>query len=194
MTKLSAHFLALLLLWAPIQFPGAMAAAPTGWFLTGDAAKNYTCGIDSSQSFEGKPSLSIQSTASPTNGFATVMQNIAADKYLVKRVRLSGHLKPENVSGWCGLWMRIDGSKGAVLEMDNMSNRGLKGTKDWSECSVVLDVPPEAKKIAFGIIISDTGKVWASDLKLEPVGQDIATTSNINKAPMEPVNLDFKTP
>ena len=53
----------------------------------------------------------IKSKEENINGFGTLMQDFSADKYLNKRVRLSGYVKSKDVVQWAGLWMRIDGNQ-----------------------------------------------------------------------------------
>lgn len=183
---------AVALLLAFVKSQPAIADAPTGWKLAGDKERSYSTAVDDSVKYEGMPSAVLQSIDPSIHGFGTLMQKVVAQKYLRKRVRYSGRLKVENVNDSTGLWLRIDGPSGAVLDMDNMDNRGLKGTGDWKECSIVLDVPAEAKAIAFGVILRGTGKVWVSDLKFEPVGTEVATTSMFETFADEPINLDFK--
>jgi hypothetical protein len=48
------------------------------------------------------------------------------------------------VTGWAGLWLRVDGSNG-MLVLDNVEDRALHGTTDWTQASIVLDVAEQAK-------------------------------------------------
>ena len=55
--------------------------------------------------------------------------------------------------------MRVDGQqRGVSLQFDNMDNRPVNGTKDWQECSVVLDVPAESSALAYGFFVKGSGK------------------------------------
>lgn len=66
--------------------------------------------------------------------------------------------------------MRVDGQNNAVLAFDNMQRRPLKGTFDWREAEVVLDVSSEATNIAFGVLLTGRGLVRLADLRSEVVG------------------------
>ncbi len=59
--------------------------------------------------------------------------------------------------GWGGLWMRVDGRDRKITAFDNMQNRSIKGTTDWSTYSVVLDVSEEAVDVSFGTLMSGKG-------------------------------------
>jgi hypothetical protein len=116
---------------------------------------------------------------------------ITAEQYLGNKLRLSGLVKSQEVSGRAGLWTRVD--KGTeVLAIDNMQRPAIKGTTGWQRYEVVLDVPKEATGVAFGILLSGAGRVWLNSTKLEIVGADVPTTKmNEQKLPSKPLNLEF---
>jgi hypothetical protein len=126
------------------------------------------------------------------SGFTTVMQQIAADDYRGKRVRLSAQLHGESVKDWAGLWMRVDGAKGEVLAFDNMKDRALTGSFDWRQASVVLDVAPDAKVVAFGVLQNGDGATFTGGIKLDVVSTDVKTTDVGMTMPKSPGNLSLK--
>src|SRR3569832_2852668 len=77
--------------------------------------------------------------------------------------------------------MRVDGN-GGMLAFDNMMNRPLRGTMDWTRASVVLDVPIDADGIAFGMILTGDD-AWIDDALLEVVGSDVASTNTVTPSP-----------
>ena len=143
-------------------------------------------------------------TCGDENEFGSLGQVIAADDYRSKRVRLSGWLKTENADS-VGLWMCVDGIR-RMLGFDNMMNRAVKGTTDWKQFEVVLDIPAEAVNIVFGTLIAGKGQVWVDDLKLEIVGSSVLSTNLLSPEQMgldnprvqkksdikQPVNLGFE--
>ena len=131
----------------------------------------FTAGLDKSDSRGGKPSAYLESKEQKVDGFATLMQNVRSDKYVGKRMQLSGYLKPQNATEGAALWMRIDGENGKLLGFDNMEKRQITGTADWKKYSVVLDVPETARAVAFGFMLSGPGKVLANKMHFEPVGE-----------------------
>ena len=107
------------------------------------------------------------------------------------------------------------------LDFSNMDNRPIKGTTDWRKYDLVVDVPSEAVGIVFGVfLIGKSGQAWLDGLQMEPVGSDVAKTSNViseadrkeeeeqlknvtkeeiektmalyRSKPTKPVNLDFE--
>jgi hypothetical protein len=168
----------------------SMDNIPKGWIKTGSDPKAYEVGVD--KKVIGNNSTYISSVTEDANGFGTLMQTIPAKKYLGKRLKMSGFVKTENVSGWSGLWMRIDGNNKNTLGFDNMENRSITGTTAWKKYDIVLDVPKDSKYIAFGILLGGKGKAWLDDISFETVKNTIKTT-NINVQLQEdPVNLNFE--
>ena len=169
------------------------AAAPRGWILAGSQPKSYETGVDASVLHSEKRSAYLKSTATePIKGFGTLMQGFAAENYRSKRVRFSAYAKSLDVKDWAGLWMRVDKGRDSVA-FDNMQNRPIKGTTDWTEYAIVLDIPSDATGISFGILLAETGAVWLSDIRLEVVDTQTPATS-ASTMRREPTNLNFVEP
>ena len=168
-------------------------ALPAPWLRTGSATPADKCrtSVSDVKAMPFDRALVLR-CAGVTSGFVTTMQQISADDYRGKRVRLSAQVRGEAVKNWAGLWMRVDGDKGAVLAFDNMQNRPLKGTFDWRGASVVLDIAPDAKLVAFGVLQEGDGATFAGRLNVETVGTDVPTTDMSNGMPKSPVNLSLK--
>jgi len=170
---------------------------PSGWFYAGSKPLSYEMGIDKGAGQSGKNAATIKSKDLKIDGFGTLMQQCRPDKYLGKRVRMTGYVKSENVTSWAGLWLRVDqsGSQQA-LSFDNMENRPIKGTTGWKKCEIVLNVPTNASLIAFGALLSGTGQIWFDNITFEIVDNSVQTTDNKNiKDPATqsvPTNLDFE--
>jgi len=80
-----------------------------GWNLSGSHPFNYRMGIDREILNKGKGSGFLKSVTVQSQGeFATMMQEFKADKYIDKRIKLSGFLKAKDIDGFCGFWMRVD--------------------------------------------------------------------------------------
>jgi hypothetical protein len=143
------------------------------------------------------PSAYVKSIESSVDGFGGMMQMSSAEDFFGKRVRLSGWVKTADANDGGGhLWLRVDGQQsGQTLQFDNMDSHPVKGTTDWQQYSVVLDVPPEAAALAYGFFVNGTGQMWVSGTKLEPVGPEVPSTNMITsrapRLPKAPVNLSF---
>jgi RNA polymerase sigma factor (sigma-70 family) len=162
-----------------------------GWIMAGSHPQQYEFDVDRSGS--GLPVGVLRSVVRKADGFGTIMQVIRATKYAGTRLRLSGDAAVDDVDGWFGFWLRVDGERqGQPLSFDNMESRPLTGTRGWGRYEVVLDVPPEASAVALGALLVGTGTGRVSGLRLEEVGLDVPVTGNLNgPLPDEPVNLDF---
>ena len=178
--------------------PAVTTTAPNGWWKNGTQnAVAYVAGLDRSQTHQGLPSAYVKSIQPAIEGFGGLMQSCSAEKYIGKRLRFSAWMKTENANdGGAHLWFRVDGKEsGAMLQFDNMDNRPVKGTTDWRQYSVVLDVPATAAALAYGFFIQGTGQAWGSDVKIEEVGADVPSTNltpkKARELPSAPVNLRF---
>lgn len=170
---------------------------PINWFKAGSKPNSYAMHVDKGSGEDGKNAVTIKSIDEKINGFGTLMQQCKPNKYLGKRVKMSGYVKSENVSGWSGLWVRVDQSNSDVpLSFDNMHDRPITGTTDWKKYEIILDVPNNASLIAFGALLSGTGQIWFDKLSFEIVDDNYKTTGSVNGKKImtieEPSNLDFE--
>jgi len=140
---------------------------PSKWTGVGD--KDYLIAVDSVHKKSGKLSAVIENKGTKTNFRAISIK--LPHNYEGKSIRLTGYVKTENVTqGYAGLWIKIDPQIGS----DNMSDRGLKGTNDWTACEVTL--PLDAKgtdQIVLGGLLVGHGKMWLDDLKITIDGMEL---------------------
>ena len=168
---------------------------PSGWFASGSSPGDYEVRLDRTEHHSGEASGSITCRSDKPTGFGTLMQVFRADKYHGKRLRLTAYVKTRDVETWAGIWMRVDDSDGAVAAFDNMQDRPLRGTLDWEQYEIVLDVPDKAQNISFGVLLAGKGTAWADDFDFEVVDKKTPVTDlkqRIQEMPLEPGNLDFE--
>ena len=165
---------------------------PRDWHIAGTRRSAYVAGIDPDVVRSGKPAGYLAAKRRKVGGFGTLMQSISPARYGGKRVRLSCHIKSEKVDGWAGLWMRVDGQGRTEhpLAFDNMEDRAIKGTADWTACEVVLDIDSAAVNVSYGVLLAGAGTVWIDGMRFEEVDDSVALTSN-RQSHHEPQNLDF---
>lgn len=184
--------------WKPLIetiIPKSSFEMPDSWFKAGSKPMSYQMGIDKGSGQDGKNAATIKSINKEINGFGTLMQDCKPNKYLGKRIRMTGYIKSKDVVSWAGLWLRVDGTDPKKsLSFDNMHDRSVKGTTDWNKYEIVLDVPNDATNIAFGALLDSTGQIWFDSFKFEIVDNAVPTTGNPNKVDKnnEPTNLDFE--
>lgn len=176
--------------------------APSGWNFVGQNDAGYQIELD--QSPFGAASALISSGDSQSSNFGGIGQSISADSFAGKRIRLSARFKAQEVNGWSGLWLRIDDGSGKVLLLDNMADRAVYGTKPWSRQQIIVDVPTNSKRIAFGAILSGSGKAWVDDFVLieapgegpvtaTPSSREIYNEAPAKSLPTAPINSDFES-
>jgi hypothetical protein len=170
---------------------GLMSAqAPEGWHAAGSQREAYKIGIDIVRVHGGKQSGFIQSIAAVEDGkFGTLMQNIKADQYRGKTVKLSTFVKTSQAERGAWVWLRIDDAKSSLL--DNMQDRLVKGTTDWHRYELVLPVSITAVGIAFGVGLSGSGQAWIDDVTLETVSTETPRTGSLPERVPEPEELEM---
>jgi hypothetical protein len=152
-----------------IENPGA----PSG------QSASYTAAVDPTTLDGGKPAMLLASTAGATSTtFAATTGTREIDETVRgRRYRMRARIKTESATaGW--LWWRIDRAAG-FFDLDNMGSpvdRRIKGTNDWQDVSLVMDVAETATRFAFGSGLTGQGKVWVSSITFEEVGTDVPTT------------------
>lgn len=154
-----------------IDAPGA----PSG------QSPSYVADTDPTTLESGKAAMLLASTAGTTaKAFGATTATHAVDATVAgRRYRMRAKIKTEDAaSAW--LWWRIDvsGTPGFVL-IDNMGNpedRRIRGTKDWQEVWLVMDVPMSTKRFAFGSGLTGPGKAWVGQITFDEVGLDVPTT------------------
>ena len=174
---------------------------PAGWIKSGSQQKSYEMGIDIGKGKNGKNAATIKSIDAKIDGFGSLVQESKPGKYLGKRVKMTCHVKTENVTAWAGLWFRVEqcGSEQAPA-FDNMRDRPIKGTTDWTKYEIVLDVSQNAIQLTYGVMLNGTGQIWFDNMTFEVVDNTVKLTGiqppvvKTERPPMvdEPINLDFE--
>ena len=143
---------------------------PDDWFQWGTG---YVLKIDTTVKANGKNSVVIQPLGEKLpNTFGCVAYAIPA-RYQAKEIELRARMKFSDVSlGNIGLMLRIDGPSG-ILGFENMYEKNIQGTKEWSTYTVKIPYPTGAKTIFIGAILGGTGKLWVDDFEVLLDGKDI---------------------
>ena len=171
----------------------AALVAQSGWIKAGGSPGDYDMGNDPGTAFTGSSSGFIKSNKPNPQTFGTYMQTVDASEYHGKRLQLTAYIKSDKVQNWAGLWMRVDSKICNPTAFDNMQNRPIKGTSEWTPYRIVLDVDPQAVAVAFGVLLAGPGSVWIDDVVFDVVGKDVPVTDIISQASTaQPRNLDFE--
>ena len=176
------------------------AATASGWSFAGNP-REYDSAVDPNTLYNGKPSTYIKSKEPvKATALGSIVQEVKVTPYIGKRIRLSANLKSEGVREWGGLWMRVDDANRpqrgfpSSVGFDDMHDRSVKGTTEWQNYSIVLDVPAGATGIYVGLALIGPGTLWMNGNKVEVVGPEVPVTAKpLNQPPLEkgPKNLSF---
>lgn len=162
---------------------------PEGWALAGAAPNDYAVVLLEE---DRRATAVLRAKTLSPRGFGTLMQAFEPEGLRGRRVRLAGFARAEEVRGWAGLWMRVDGPRGEVLGFDNMRSRALQGTTARASHAVVLYVPDDAAVVAFGVLLDGAGAVAVDGLSVEVVGDEVPVTAPTKALPRAPRNLGFR--
>ncbi len=175
---------AVFILFLVFAFNGFADDLPEGWIKVGSNPAGYDAGVVMDEG-DNPPVAFIKSNdKTDESGFGTVMQQFFPKEYLGKRVEMTVLMKSEDVDGWAGAWLRIDGNFSKTIAFDNMENRPLKGDRDWKEYSIVLDVSEEAESINYGVLLAGDGQVWFDDFKFKEVSNSVDVTNVFRNKPL----------
>jgi hypothetical protein len=178
----------LLSLYACVAFA---ADLPPGWYIIGVSPTGYDVAVAAGAGINGS-GLIVKNVQELPDRFSGVGQQISAENYLGKKVRLSGFIRTKAVTdGYAGLWIRVDKEK-EVLLLDNMGDRGVTGNTEWLAYDAVILVDKAATGIIFGALLTGKGEMFVDQLSLEIVSDDTPTTNSTSATfRKEPHSLDF---
>lgn len=129
-------------------------------------AEGYEAALDTDHAHSGRQSVRLFQS-SEEGVFGAVTGEIPLGDLRGKRLRLSGQVKTRDVEpGQAALWIRVKGPKGN-LAFDNLRNRGVTGTADWTRLEATVEIADEAESILFGGYLLGGGTVWFDSLHLE---------------------------
>ena len=178
-----------------LQDPEALEPLPSAWHLTGSQAAEYEAGLLPGVTYDRDriARLRLRPAVAEPSGFGALVQTIAAPRYVGCRVSFSAMVRASEVTDWAGLWLRVDGPRGTLV-LDNMQDRALRGTTDWSRAAIVLDVAEQATILLFGALVSRAGAIDLTRLRFEEAGPAVPVTLPAPPPlPDEPQALDFGT-
>ncbi len=164
---------------------------PKGWLRWGAPATGYEMGLDDQVTHVNKNSGTIKALDTCDEPeFGQLTQKFGAPTYRSKRVRLTGYIKTQDVTGYCGLIMRMLDIYSSDLAVENTYDMGGTGTNDWTKREIVMDVPERAGVLSIGASLFGGGQMWFDGLAFEEVGLDIPLTASEHRA--SPKNLNFE--
>jgi len=146
----------------------AFASGLHGW----RANRQYETGRDSQIRYAGRSSVYLKSI--PGKTFGAFSQMVAIPKStVVRKFRVSGHIKREAVEQYTGVWINVFEGDNSLF-FDNMYARNLNGTADWTEVATEFFVEETANEIQIGGLLVGQGQVWFDSFAITeiPIGAE----------------------
>lgn len=150
-----------------------------GWELTGTRVDAYEIACDEVFTDCAIPLLRTRAFKSEPLGMGSLTHSESALTWRGRRVEVRAELRGGRIEGWAGLWMRVDGRDGTVMAFDNMQNRPLRGTTSFQWYSVVLDVPAEAERLTFGVLLHGPGAVFIREIAFGEVEDEKTAVTDL---------------
>jgi len=148
-----------------LDFEQGPASSGRSWpAFWGGGGKGYEIAADNKTKHQGEWSCRIKSISD--GDFGTVTGMLMPELVAGKRIRYSGYMKLENVTGFAGLWFRAD-VKGRAPAFDNMGGKNIHGTIGWKYYSFELNIPADTHNINLGALLAGTGTLWVDDINIE---------------------------
>lgn len=138
-------------------------SVPTGWA----AYPSGSVSLDDRIVHGGHWSARIERQPDTANAFSGITKSLPMD-FKGTAIELRGFVRTEAVSDFVALWIREDGESNPGLAFDSLQMRPqkIKGTTDWTEYSVSVQVQPDARQLFIGFLLAGTGKAWVDDMSL----------------------------
>ncbi|NCC53260.1 MAG: hypothetical protein EOM20_18890 [Spartobacteria bacterium] len=168
-------------------------APVVGW--SGGSDHGYLFRLDSAITHRGKYSARLQSRPSWQSGFGCLTQEFSARDFLGQTIRYRAYVKTSNVVESCGMWMRIDDVDMEVVGFDNMYDRAITGTTEWTQYEIKMPVPHNSETILIGLLLEGEGVAWIDDIEITGdgiAGNAMETWIMSNDRKEYPRNLDFE--
>jgi hypothetical protein len=168
----------------------------SGWDVSG-AAESVR--LDTSAFHGGTSSVRLVGSKSLTaKALPRIKQTVQLSGYAGKRIRVSAFVKTENVSKWGTIYAeleeKVSGSASSRLAYDDLYTRPISSTSDWTQYSIVMDVPQgnEANMVlTVGAFLDGGGTMLVDDIAVEEVAMEVALTGA--QLLDQPNNFDFET-
>lgn len=112
--------------------------------------------------------------------YGALRQDIPLQAWRGKRLRLTLRLKND---GGARAWTSLNISDQDRSSIRAAIQRNDSGNEQWQTHQFVLDVPADANTLYLSFGLTDEGKVWADEVRLEAVGPAVPLTASETHRP-----------
>lgn len=144
-----------------------------GWSLTGASGRAYVLRCDDTFAACSVPVLRSNG-AVKDDAVGSLTHSEAAWPWRGLKVELRAELRAGRVSGWAGLWVRVEAADGTVLVSEDMKERPLIGTTSFAWQTVTLTVPENAERLSFGVALHGAGGVFIRQVEFDEAVTEVA--------------------
>jgi erythromycin esterase-like protein len=151
-----------------LQFTGFdMQVADVAWSISHEFIKEHAPDlVAQSEPLLKDVNLLMSRAGSLTqSGWTTATGTFPVNDAKGKKLTFSSWIRTEGVTGFAGAWWRCDTPAG-VNGFNNMEDKRIGGTTEWSRHEFTIDVPEDTKNINFGFILSGDGAAWFDDVEI----------------------------
>lgn len=143
---------------------------PAPWISSGEGG--VTAVVTDDRPHSGERCVHITRGPDAPGGWGTLMQTVDAGPYRGRRIRMSAAVRTGRAkASRAQLWLRIDRPNHRTGFFDNMGDRPIVASPEWTTYEISGTVDPDAVWVAFGIILYAHGEAWLDDVRLEVHGR-----------------------
>lgn len=159
--------LAVLALGAPLLPLRTVAGESSGqWIVTGSDSVHYTVQGSGDPLGEDGAIVTVQATDPVPGKFGGSLLTLDAAPYRGHTLVLSADLTTHDVSQNAMLWLRADAQPGQSVGFANSAAMPVSGTTSGAHREIAIDVPTATTRIVLGTVLSGSGEVVATHLRL----------------------------
>lgn len=153
--------------------------SPQGWWLNSEKGlEGVKVSVDERGGRSGNACARLHSTNSEI--VPKLTKSFSSAQYSGSRIKMSGWVKTRMLTQTAQLWVRIDNDDDDYMSaitrpgcFDNMDDRPIQGTTDWTKHELVVDVSEQSKTIVYGLFLRGEGEAWLDEVSFEKVAKDV---------------------
>lgn len=155
---------------------------PTAWNISEKSmSRGYKAKV-STDAYSGKYSLMIYNDSAKylQGAGGLIDQEISPNAYLGKRIKLSAFCKSvlSDKASKAVLWIKVYDDQRTFSEL----TCDLPNQNDWKQYSVEAEIPTNAVKIEYGLMLNGAGKIWIDDVEFGLSGESKYSSIELNKS------------
>lgn len=172
----------MILVSAPAAASSQVAATPLRWSAGSADMSAFEITRDTTIAHGGHTSIRVRSVDEPQS-FVDVSVGLSPQPYLGRRIRFSVFLRSASLGGAGALlWARADDANHKFVGYANSQATPIRGTTDWTQVSISVDVAASTVKLYVGVWSFGIGSLWIDDARVESDGG------------IAPVDFSFENP